>query len=237
MSTLLSPAEWSALWLSLSISSWACVLVAVPGVGLGWLLARHRFRGALLLDALVHLPLVLTPVVVGYLLLLLVGREGLAGPLLDSLGVRLSFSYGGAVLAAAVIALPLVVRSVRTAVELVDPGLEEAAAVLGAGPLRRLFTVTLPLAKPGIVAGLVLGFARSLGEFGATITLAGNIAGETRTLPIAIYGATQVPGGEGQALRLTLLSVLLSLAALAGSEWFLRRLRRNGEASNGRSSA
>jgi len=226
MTSLLTPAEWSALWLSATVALWACAALAVPGIALGWLLARCQFPGKLVVDALVHLPLVLTPVVVGYLLLLLVGRNGLLGPLLGDLGLRLAFSYPGAVLAAAVVALPLVVRSVRTAIELVDPGLEEAAAVLGAGPLRRLWTITLPLAMPGIVAGLVLGYARSLGEFGATITLAGNIAGQTRTLPIAIYTAIQVPGGETEALRLTGLSVLLSLVALVTSEWLLRRLRQ-----------
>ena len=232
--TWLDPDELSALWLSLGVSLWATALVALPATLLGWLLARREFPGRLLVDALVHLPLVLTPVVVGYLLLLLVGRNGLFGPALESLGLELAFSYQGAVLAAAVIALPLVVRSVRTAVELVDPGLEQAAAVLGAGPWRRMWTVTLPLATPGIVAGLVLGFARSLGEFGATITLAGSIAGETRTLPIAIYGATQVPGGEASALRLTLLSVALALGALAASELFLRRLRRRARAAEER---
>ncbi|MCH2172775.1 molybdate ABC transporter permease subunit [Myxococcota bacterium] len=225
MTSLLSPAEWSALWLSATVALWASAVLVVPGIALGWLLARCQFPGKLLVDALVHLPLVLTPVVVGYLLLLLVGRNGWLSPVLGDLGLRLAFSYPGAVLAAAVVALPLVVRSVRTAIELVDPGLEEAAAVLGAGPLRRFWKITLPLALPGIVAGLVLGYARSLGEFGATITLAGNIAGQTRTLPIAIYTAIQVPGGETEALRLTGLSILLSLIALATSEWLLRRLR------------
>ena len=223
---LLSPAEWETLGLSLRVSLLATAAVAVPGVALGWLLARRDFRGKLLLDTAVHLPLVLTPVVVGYLLLLTFGRSGPLGPLLDALGIEVAFTTLGAVLAAAVVALPLVVRSVRTAVELVDPGLEDAAVVLGAGPLRRFRTVTLPLAAPGIVAGLTLGFARSLGEFGATITLAGSIAGETRTLPLAIFQGTQVPGGDGAALRLTLVSVLLSAAALMASELVVRRLRR-----------
>jgi len=223
---LLSPAEWETLGLSLRVSLLATAAVAVPGVALGWLLARRDFRGKLLLDTAVHLPLVLTPVVVGYLLLLTFGRSGPLGPLLDALGIEVAFTTLGAVLAAAVVALPLVVRSVRTAVELVDPGLEDAAAVLGAGPLRRFRTVTLPLAAPGIVAGLTLGFARSLGEFGATITLAGSIAGETRTLPLAIFQGTQGPGGDGAALRLTLVSVLLSAAALMASELVVRRLRR-----------
>ncbi|MEM1453261.1 MAG: molybdate ABC transporter permease subunit [Planctomycetota bacterium] len=229
----LSADEWEALRLSLAVSLWATAAVSVPGVVLGWLLARRDFPGKLLLDALVHLPLVLTPVVVGYLLLLVFGSSGALGPLLDALGLDVAFTFTGAVLAAAVVALPLVVRSVRTAVELVDSGLEDAAAVLGAGPLRRVLTVTLPLAAPGVAAGLVLGFARSLGEFGATITLAGSIAGETRTLPIAIYQRSQVPGGDGSALRMTLASIALSLVALAASELVLRRLRAkaDGEAS------
>ena len=223
---ILTPAEWETLWLSLRVSLLATAAVAGPGVALGWLLARRDFRGKLLLDTLIHLPLVLTPVVVGYLLLLTFGRSGPLGPLLETLGIEVAFTTLGAVLAAAVVALPLVVRSVRTAVELVDPGLEDAAAVLGAGPLRRFRTVTLPLASPGVVAGLSLGFARSLGEFGATITLAGSIAGETRTLPLAIFQGTQVPGGDGAALRLTVVSVLLSAAALLASELVVRRLRR-----------
>jgi len=223
---VLSPAEWETLWLSLQVSLAATAAVAGPGVALGWLLARREFPGKLLLDTLVHLPLVLTPVVVGYLLLLTFGRSGPLGPLLEALGIEVAFTTLGAVLAAAVVALPLVVRSVRTAVELVDPGLEDAAAVLGAGPLRRFRTVTLPLAAPGVVAGLTLGFARSLGEFGATITLAGSIAGETRTLPLAIFQGTQVPGGDGAALRLTVVSVLLSAAALPASELVVRRRRR-----------
>jgi len=222
----LTPAEWETLWLSVQVSLLATAAVAGPGLALGWLLARREFPGKLLLDTLVHLPLVLTPVVVGYLLLLAFGRSGVFAPLLDALGVEVAFTTLGAVLAAAVVALPLVVRSVRTAVELVDPGLEDAAAVLGAGPFRRFRTVTLPLAAPGVVAGLMLGFARSLGEFGATITLAGSIAGETRTLPLAIYQGTQAPGGDGAALRLTLVSVLLSGAALLASELVVRRLRR-----------
>jgi len=230
----LTPDEWEALRVSLGVGVCATLVIAIPGIALGWLLARRTFPGKLLLDALVHLPLVLTPVVVGYLLLLVFGRGGLLGPMLDALGIEVAFTFLGAVLAAAVVALPLVVRSVRAAVELVDPGLEEAAAVLGAAPFRRLFTITLPLAAPGIVAGLVLGFARSLGEFGATITLAGSIAGETRTLPIAIYQNTQVPGGDAAALRMTLASVALSVLALAASELVLRRLRARAASAAGR---
>lgn len=214
----LTAAEIEAFRLSLEVSLAATTLVAVPGIGLGLLLARRRFPGKLLLDAIVHLPLVLTPVVVGVLLLTVFGRGG-------AFGEGFAFTRGAAILAAATVALPLVVRSVRTAAELVDERLVEAAAVLGAGPLRRLFTVVIPLASPGVIAGLTLGFARSLGEFGATITFAGNIAGETRTLPVAIYTAIQSPDGDGAALRMTALSVLVSLVSLGLSELLLRRMR------------
>lgn len=223
----LTAAEFEALRLSLEVSLAATALVAVPGIGLGLLLARCRFPGKLLLDAVVHLPLVLTPVVVGVLLLTVFGRGG-------PFGEGFAFTRGAAVLAAATVALPLVVRSVRTAAELVDERLLEAAAVLGAGPNRRLFTVVLPLAAPGVVAGLALGFARSLGEFGATITFAGNIAGETRTLPVAIYTAIQSPGGDGAALRMTALSVLVSLVSLGLSELLLRRMRAQAARGQGR---
>lgn len=214
----LTAAEIEAFRLSLEVSLAATALVAVPGIGLGLLLARCRFPGKLLLDAIVHLPLVLTPVVVGVLLLTVFGRGG-------AFGEGFAFTKGAAIIAAATVALPLVVRSVRTAAELVDERLVEAAAVLGAGPLRRLFTVVIPLASPGVIAGLTLGFARSLGEFGATITFAGNIAGETRTLPVAIYTAIQSPDGDGAALRMTALSVLVSLVSLGLSELLLRRMR------------
>ena len=214
----LTAAEIEAFRLSLEVSLAATALVAVPGIGLGLLLARCRFPGKLLLDAIVHLPLVLTPVVVGVLLLTVFGRGG-------AFGEGFAFTRGAAILAAATVALPLVVRSVRTAAELVDERLVEAAAVLGASPLRRLFTVVIPLASPGVIAGLTLGFARSLGEFGATITFAGNIAGETRTLPVAIYTAIQSPDGDGAALRMTALSVLVSLVSLGLSELLLRRMR------------
>ena len=214
----LTAAEIEAFRLSLEVSLAATALVAVPGIGLGLLLARRRFPGKLLLDAIVHLPLVLTPEVVGVLLLTVFGRGG-------AFGEGFAFTRGAAILAAATVALPLVVRSVRTAAELVDERLVEAAAVLGAGPLRRLFTVVIPLASPGVIAGLTLGFARSLGEFGATITFAGNIAGETRTLPVAIYTAIQSPDGDGAALRMTALSVLVSLVSLGLSELLLRRMR------------
>lgn len=215
------PAEWEALRVSLEVSALATCLVALPGVALGLLLGRCQFRGKLVLDAVVHLPLVLTPVVVGLLLLTAFGRDGFTG-------IDLAFTRGAAVLAAAVIALPLVVRSVRTAAELVDDRLLEAAAVLGAGPARRLWDVLLPLSMPGVAAGLTLGFARSLGEFGATITFAGNVAGQTRTLPSAIYTASQTPGGDSSAMALTLASIALSFLALICSEWWMRRSRARG---------
>lgn len=226
MTRLFTPAELEALALSLEVSLAALAIVGPLGVALGWLLARRRFPGSTLLEVMVHLPLVLTPVVVGYVLLLLFGRRGLFGPLLERLSIDLAFGFEAAVMAAATMALPLVVRTSRAAFELVDPGLEQAAAVLGAPPWRRFLTVTLPLASPGVVAGLVLGLARSLGEFGATITFAGSIAGETRTLPLAIHGAIQAPGGEAAALRMTALSLGISFAALFASEAFLRHARR-----------
>lgn len=222
-----TPEELSALWLSLKVSVWCVALIAVPGLVTGWLLARVRFPGKALVDGLVHLPLVLPPVVPGYLLLLLLGRNGPLGRWLDETwGVTFAFTWQGAVIASALMAFPLMVRAVRLAMALVDPRLEDAARTLGAGPLRVWLTVTVPLALPGVLAGLVLAFARSLGEFGATVTFAGNVAGETRTLPLAIYTYTQMPGGDGPALRLVVISILLALAALWASEWGARRAER-----------
>ncbi len=221
---MMSPAEWAIVGLSLKVS-----LVAMAGslplaYALAWVLARRRFPGLLLLDALVHLPLVLPPVVTGWILLILFGRSGAIGSFLEQqLGIVLVFRWTGAALAAAVMALPLMVRAMRLSIEAVDRRLVEAARVLGAGRLRAFLTVTLPLSLPGILAGGVLGFARSIGEFGATITFASNIPGETRTLPLAIYTALQVPGGEGAVARLAVISVLLSLGALLASEWLVRR--------------
>ena len=223
---VLTPEEWSILALSLQVALGSLLLLAVPGIALGWVLARCSFPGRTLLDVLVHLPLVLPPVVTGYLLLLLLGRRGPIGGWLHDLGIDIAFTWKGAALAAAAMSLPLLVRAVRLAIELSDRRLEDAARTLGASPLRVLFTITLPLATPGIIAGLVLAFARSLGEFGATITLAGNIPGESRTLPVAIYALTQTPGGDDAALRLVVISLVLSLAALAGSEWLNRRWSR-----------
>ncbi len=221
---MLSPAETEALLLSLKVALWSVAASLPAAVALAWLLSRASFPGKSLLDALVHLPLVLPPVVVGYFLLLALGRRGPLGALLDDyLGITFAFRWTGAALASAVMGLPLLVRAVRQSLDAVDRGLEDAAATLGASPAWVFATVTLPLIFPGVVTGVLLAFARSLGEFGATITFVSNIPGETQTLPLAIYAFTQVPGGDAQALRLCLLSILLSLAALMASEALLRR--------------
>ena len=220
--------EWQALALSLRVGLTCVALSLPPGVFLGWLLARKSFRGKLLLDGLVHLPLVLPPVVTGYLLLLLMGRRGPVGRVLeDWLGVQVAFNWKGAVLASAVVGFPLMLRAIRLAVEAVDPRLERAARILGAGPVTTFFRVTFRLSLPGVLVGALLTFARSLGEFGATITFASNIAGETRTLPSAIFTYLSQPGGEEAAARLAVLSVVLSFAALVASEWLARRARRS----------
>ncbi|WP_068077344.1 molybdate ABC transporter permease subunit [Novosphingobium lentum] len=222
---MLSPEEWGIIALSLKVSCVA-VLVALPAAfALAFVLARARFPGKILLDALVHLPLVLPPVVTGWLLLLAFGANGPAGKLLDRLfGVTLLFRWTGAAVAAAVMALPLMVRAMRLSIEAVDRRLEGAARTLGAGAWRTFAQITLPLAMPGVMAGAVLGFARSIGEFGATITFVSNIPGETQTLPIAIYAALQMPGGDATVLRLAMVSVALSLAALIASELLARRM-------------
>lgn len=205
-------------------------MVALPvSFAIAWLLARVRFPGKILLDALVHLPLVLPPVVTGWLLLLAFGANGPAGRFLsETFGLTFMFRWTGAALAAAIMALPLMVRAMRLSIEAVDRRLEGAARTLGAGPWRTFFAITLPLTLPGILAALVLGFARSIGEFGATITFVSNIPGETQTLPLAIYAALQVPGGEADVARLATISVLLSLAALVASEWLARRGGKGG---------
>jgi molybdate transport system permease protein len=202
----------------------------VPGIACGWLLARRQFPGKSILDAAVHLPLVLPPVVVGYLLLLMLGRRGwLGGWLHDQLGINLAFTWKAAAIASAVMGFPLLVRGVKLAVEAVDPRLEQAASTLGASPIRVFFTLTLPLALPGVLAGLVMAFARSLGEFGATIMVAGNIEGVSRTIPLAIYTDVQTPGGDAGAMRLAIIAIVLSFAALLASEFLARRIiRRTG---------
>ncbi len=222
----LTAVETEALLLSLRVAFWAMTCSLPLGIAAAWLLARCEFPGKAVLDTVIHLPLVVPPVVVGYLLLVLLGRQGpLGGWLYDVFGITIAFTWKGAAVAAAVMAFPLVVRAIRLSIEAVDRRLESAARTLGAGSVAVFFTVTLPLAGSGIVAGAILGFARSLGEFGATITFVSNIPGETRTLPIALYSFTQVPGGEAAALRLVLVSVALAFAALLASEFLARRLR------------
>jgi molybdate transport system permease protein len=222
----LTPLEIEALSLSLKVALWSVVASLPFGLVVAWLLGRREFFGKTLLDGLVHLPLVLPPVVVGYLLLLLFGRHGPLGSwLYESFGITLAFTWEGAALAAAVMAFPLMVRAMRLSIEAVDQKLETAARTLGATRANVFLTVTLPLILPGVLAGAVLAFARSLGEFGATITFVSNIPGETRTLPLALYSLIQTPDGEAGAFRLAVLSVLLSLAALAASEFIARRLR------------
>jgi molybdate transport system permease protein len=221
----LTDQELTALLLSLKIAGWSTVLSTPAAIVTGWLLARWQFFGKGIVDGLIHLPLVLPPIVPGYLLLLCFGHNGVIGKwLYQSFGISLAFDWKGAVLASMVMAFPLIVRSVRLSVAAIDRRLENAARTLGANPLHVFFTITLPLAAPGILVGAVLGFSRSLGEFGATITFVGNIAGETRTLPLAIYTATQVPGGDDPAARLVILSIILALAALVFSEWLTRKL-------------
>ncbi|MFW6303875.1 MAG: molybdate ABC transporter permease subunit [Candidatus Sumerlaeota bacterium] len=228
MENVLSSPEWSAVWISIKVAATSTACLLIPGIATGWLLARKRFIGKTILEAIVHLPLVLPPVVTGYVLLVILGRNGWIGQYFDRLfGIRFAFSWFGAVLAAMVVAFPLMVRSVRVAVELTDKRLESAARTLGAGPFETFFVVTLPLAAPGVLAGAVLAFARSLGEFGATITFAGNIAGETRTLPLAVFASLQAPGAEVATFRLVVLAILLSFGALIGSEIIARKYRRS----------
>ncbi len=223
---LLSPTEIDAIVLSLHVSAVAVVVMLVPGVVLGWMLARVRFPGRIIVDAVVHLPLVLPPVVVGYVLLVALGPNTALGSFLERVfGLELAFTWKGAALASAVISFPLLVRPVRLAIELADPKLEQAARTLGAGRLRTWCTVTIPLAAQGILTGVVLAFARSLGEFGATIMFAANTP-DTRTLPLAVFTYTQTPGGDGPAMRLVIVSALIALAALIISELLARRTRK-----------
>jgi len=223
----LSPEEWVAVSLSLKVSIWA-TLVSLPiGIVVAHILARREFIGKSVLNGLVHLPLILPPVVTGYLLLLSFGRRGPVGSLLESCcGLVFSFRWTGAALACGVMAFPLMVRAIRLSIEAVDRKLEAAAGTLGANPVMVFMTVTLPLILPGIVAGAILAFAKAMGEFGATITFVSNIPGETQTLPSAIYTFTQVPGGELGAMRLTLVSIAIAMVALIASEILARRISR-----------
>jgi molybdate transport system permease protein len=223
----MSAAENEALWLSLGVAGRSVLLNLPFAILVAWLLTRRRFVGRTLFDAFVHLPLVLPPVVVGYLLLVLFGVRGpLGGWLHDTFGIRLAFTSTGAALATAVMSFPLVVRAIRISLENVDRGLEDTARTLGAGPIDRFFSITLPLIAPGIVAGAVTAFAAGLGEFGAVITFASNIPGETRTLPLALYTAIQTPDGDALAARLAMISLTLGLAGLLASELLARTLRR-----------
>ncbi len=225
MSLSLTPLEIEAVGLSLKVAFWA-ILFSLPfGIGVAWLLARREFFGKAVVNGIVHLPLIVPPVVIGYLLLVLLGRKGLIGAwLFDTFGISIAFTWKGAAVASAVMAFPLMVRAIRLSIEAVDKRTEQAARTLGAGPVAVFLTITLPLIAPGILTGVILAFARSLGEFGATITFVSNIPGETRTLPIALYSQTQVPDGDLGALRLVLISLVMAMAALIASEVMARRV-------------
>ena len=220
----LTDAEWTAILLSIRISVVATLIATPIGIAMAWLLARRDFWGKSALDAIIHLPLVLPPVVTGYLLLLTFGRRGLVGAwLADHLGIVFAFRWTGAALACGIMSFPLLVRPIRLSIEAVDRRLEQASSTLGAGPWSVFWTVTLPLALPGVLAGMVLGFAKAIGEFGATITFVSNIPGETQTISSAIYTLTQVPDGDAAALRLVGISIAIAMAALVASEVFARR--------------
>jgi molybdate transport system permease protein len=227
----ITPTGWTAIALTLRIAVVATLVATPLGIGVAWLLSRKTFPGKILLEALVHLPLVLPPVVTGYLLLLTFGRHGAVGEFLAQFGIVLAFRWTGAALACGVMGFPLLVRPIRISFEAVDLRLEQAATTLGASPLNVFSSVTFPLALPGIIAGMVLCFAKALGEFGATITFVSNIPGETQTISSAIYALIQTPNGDFAALQLIVISLLIAFAALVASEWFARRavLRLRGE--------
>ncbi|QXC55938.1 molybdate ABC transporter permease subunit [Vibrio mimicus] len=223
---MLTDYEWAALVLSLKVAGYATLWLLPIGIVLAWVLARTSFVGKGLIDSLVHLPLVLPPVVIGYLLLISMGRQGFIGQwLYQVFGLSFSFSWRGAVLACMVIALPLMVRSIRLSLESVDQKLEQAARTLGASPLRVFFTITLPLTLPGILTGVMLAFARSLGEFGATISFVSNIPGETQTIPLAMFTFLETPGSEMEAARLCVISIVIALGSLFISEWLSRHMK------------
>ncbi len=224
MTDWLGPAEWEAVALSLQVSFWATLASLPLGILVAYALARWSFPGKQLLNGLVHLPLILPPVVTGYVLLLVLGTRGPVGSVLSEWGIVLAFRWTGAAVAAAVMAFPLMVRAIRLSIEAVDPKLEQASATLGASPVWVLLTVTLPMALPGIVAGTILAFAKAMGEFGATITFVSNIPGQTRTIPSAIYAFLQVPGGEGSAIKLVIVSIVVAMGALLLSEVIGRRV-------------
>ncbi|MEF1254388.1 molybdate ABC transporter permease subunit [Vibrio sp. M260112] len=220
---VLTEYEYQALLLSLKVAFFAIIWLIPMGIGIAWGLARKQFVGKSVVDSLVHLPLVLPPVVIGYLLLISMGRQGFVGQwLYQQFDIVFSFSWKGAVLACIVVALPLMVRSIRLSLESVDVKLEQAAATLGASPVRIFFTITLPLTIPGIITGTMLSFARSLGEFGATISFVSNIPGETQTIPLAMYNFIETPGSETEAMRLCIISIAIALSSLIASEWLSR---------------
>lgn len=215
--------EYQAIWLSVKVAVMTSLIALPLAIVTGYILARKQFRGKVIAEAALHLPMVLPPVTTGYLLLLLLGTNGVVGRwMFEWFGIRIAFSFEAAVLAAMVVSFPLIIRSVKVAMQMVDPGLEEASRSLGASPLKTFILITLPLAWPGILGGFVLAFVRSLGEFGATITFAGNIAGETRTLPLAIYAKMQVSGQERETFLLVTVSVVISFAAIIGSHYAYR---------------
>ncbi|OWY04841.1 MULTISPECIES: molybdate ABC transporter permease subunit [unclassified Thioclava] len=220
----LSSSDWQAVFLSLKVAGWATLLSLPPGLFVAYALARWRFPGRSLVNGLVHLPLILPPVVTGYLLLIGFAPNGVIGAALARVGITVAFSWRGAALAAGIMAFPLMVRAIRLAIEAVDPKLEQAASTLGASRIASFATITLPLILPGILAGAITAFAKAMGEFGATITFVSNIPGQTQTLPLAIYSQLQVPGGEVEAARLVVISVTLALGALLVSEWLARRI-------------
>ena len=227
MTEWLSPEEWRAVALSLKVAFWATLISLPLGLATAFALARGRFYGRQLLNGLVHLPLIMPPVVTGYLLLITFGRRAPVGSFLEeTFGIVFAFRWTGAALAAAVMAFPLMVRTIRLSIEAVDPKLEQAASTLGAARLWVFATVTLPLILPGVIAGSIIAFAKAMGEFGATITFVSNIPGETQTLPTAIYSELQVPGGEAQAARLVIVAIIIALTALLASEWLGRAVAR-----------
>lgn len=223
MTDWLGPEEWRAVALSLKVSFWATLLSLPLGLWIAYVLARQEFPGKQILNGLVHLPLILPPVVTGYLLLITFGTKGPVGGVLENFGIVLAFRWTGAALAAAVMAFPLMVRAIRLSIEAVDPKLEQAAATLGASRIWIFATITLPMILPGVIAGAILAFAKAMGEFGATITFVSNIPGQTQTVPSAIYAFLQVPGGETAAWRLVIVSVAVAMSALLLSEWLARR--------------
>ncbi|MEM6467256.1 MAG: molybdate ABC transporter permease subunit [Pseudomonadota bacterium] len=226
MTAWLGPEEWQAVVLSLRVSLWATALSLPLGIFTAYALARWQFPGKQIVNGLVHLPLVLPPVVTGYLLLLAFGSNTALGGFMEAIGLPLAFRWTGAALAAAVMAFPLMVRAIRLSIEAVDPGLEEAAATLGASKTWIFLTITLPLILPGVLAGSILAFAKAMGEFGATITFVANIPGQTQTLPSAVYAFLQVPGGESAAGRLVIVAIVIAMGALILSEWLARRMAK-----------